>query len=170
MIAPEFAEDPEFRERFQDEWRAAGGLDHPAIVPVYQAGEEGGRLFVVMRFVEGTDLRALIDRERVLAPGRAIAIIEQIAGALDEAHRHGLIHRDVKPANILIMPDGQGRDRAFLTDFGLTRHATSAVARRTNTGPVGRHSGLHRARAGRGQARSTAAPTSTRWAACSTRR
>ncbi len=134
VIAPEFAEDPEFRERFQDEWRAAGGLDHPAIVPVYQAGEEGGRLFVVMRFVEGTDLRALIDRERVLAPGRATAIIEQIAGALDEAHRHRLIHRDVKPANILIMPDGQGRDRAFLTDFGLTRHATSAVARRTNTG------------------------------------
>ena len=134
VIAPEFAEDPEFRERFQDEWRAAGGLDHPAIVPVYQAGEEGGRLFVVMRFVEGTDLRALIDRERVLAPGRATAIIEQIAGALDEAHRHQLIHRDVKPANILIMPDGHGRDQAFLTDFGLTRHATSAVARRTNTG------------------------------------
>jgi hypothetical protein len=134
VIAPEFAEDPEFRERFQDEWRAAGGLDHPAIVPVYQAGEESGRLFVVMRYVQGTDLRALIDRERVLPGGRATAIIEQIAGALDEAHRHRLIHRDVKPANILIASDAQGRDRAFLTDFGLTRHATSAVARRTNTG------------------------------------
>ena len=134
LIAPEYAADPEFRARFQQEWRAAGGLDHPNIVPLHQAGEDDGKLYVVMRFVQGTDLRELIDRHGALDPQRAVGIVRQVAEALDEAHGNGLIHRDVKPANILIASASQGADRVYLTDFGLTKHATSAVARMTNTG------------------------------------
>jgi serine/threonine protein kinase len=134
VITPELAQDAEFRSRFQDEWRAAGRLDHPNIVPIYQAGEDAGRLYVVMRLIEGTDLRGVEDREGALEPGRAIGILGQIARALDEAHAKGLVHRDVKPANILIARGRDGGEWAYLTDFGLTKGTTSDAARQTQTG------------------------------------
>jgi serine/threonine kinase PknH len=134
VITPDLAENTEFRARFQDEWRAAGRLDHPNIVPIYQAGEDAGRLYVVMRLVEGTDLREVMDREGPLEPARAIGLLGQIARALDEAHASGLVHRDVKPANILIARGRHGGEWAYLTDFGLTKGTTSTAARQTQTG------------------------------------
>jgi serine/threonine protein kinase len=101
LLAPELAEDVRFRERFLRESRLAASLDHPAIVPIYQAGEGEGQLFIAMRYVEGSDLRALL-AEGPLEPGRALAILSQVAAALDAAHRRGLVHRDVKPGNVLL--------------------------------------------------------------------
>lgn len=119
VVVPALADDPEFRERFKRESELAASIDHPNVVPVFHAGDEDGRLYVSMRYVEGTDLRELILREGKLDPARAAGIVEQVAGALDAAHARGLVHRDVKPANILIGTDG----RAYLTDFGLTKQA-----------------------------------------------
>jgi DNA-binding NarL/FixJ family response regulator len=123
LIAPMYARDPVFRARFERECRAAAAIDHPNVVPIFRAGEEGGRLYVTMRFVEGTDLRSLIARERQIEPARAIALVAQIAGALDAAHRRGLVHRDVKPANILVATR-DGGERAYLTDFGISKQRT----------------------------------------------
>jgi serine/threonine protein kinase len=120
LIAPQLAGDPEFRARFERECRVAASLDHPHVVPIYHAGKEGARLYVTMRFIEGSDLRALLAEGGRLAPERAVSLVEQIAGALDEAHRRGLIHRDVKPGNILI-GTGDGGERAYLADFGTTK-------------------------------------------------
>jgi serine/threonine protein kinase len=120
LIAPGVAGDVEFRARFERECRVAASLDHPHVVPIYHAGQEGERLYVTMRFIEGTDLRALLAEQGRLDPERAVAVITQVAGALDEAHRHGLVHRDVKPGNILIERD-RGGERVFLTDFGVTK-------------------------------------------------
>jgi DNA-binding NarL/FixJ family response regulator len=121
LVAPALAADPVFRTRFQRECRLAAGLDHPHVVPVFHAGEEGGRLYVTMRLVEGTDLRALLQEQGALEPRRAVGLIAQIADALDEAHAHGLVHRDVKPANILIR-ERNGSEHAYLTDFGVSKH------------------------------------------------
>ena len=123
LIAPNVAGDDEFRARFERECRVAASLEHPHVVPIYHAGREGERLYVTMRFVDGTDLRALLAEEGRLEPERATRLIEQIAGALDEAHRRGLVHRDVKPGNILISGD-DGGERAYLTDFGVTKQRT----------------------------------------------
>jgi DNA-binding beta-propeller fold protein YncE len=131
LIAPEHGSDPVFRERFARESRLAALIDHPNVVPVYEAGETDGLLYIAMRFVPGTDLRALIARER-LEPARAVAIIGQVAAALDAAHRRGLVHRDVKPANVLITTEG-GTEHVYLTDFGLTRR-TAAHSALTETG------------------------------------
>jgi predicted Ser/Thr protein kinase len=117
LLDPELAEDVRFRERFVRESRLAASLDHPNVVPIYEAGEQDGVLFIAMRFVEGTDLAGLIEEEGPLPPGRTAAILSQVAQALDAAHEHGLIHRDVKPSNILI---GRG-DHTYLTDFGLIK-------------------------------------------------
>jgi len=131
LVAPELAHDEAFRERFKREARLAASLDHPNILPVYEAGEVDGRLFLAMRFVVGTDLDTLIRREGRLAPDRAVAILTQVAGALDAAHSRGLVHRDVKPGNILIAEE-YGEERAYLTDFGLTKSmATGAHLTRT---------------------------------------
>jgi serine/threonine protein kinase len=131
LVAPELAHDQAFRERFKREARLAASLDHSNILPVYEAGEVDGRLFLAMRFVVGTDLDTLIRREGRLAPDRAAAIITQVAGALDAAHSRGLVHRDVKPGNILIAEE-YGEERAYLTDFGLTKSmATGAQLTRT---------------------------------------
>jgi DNA-binding beta-propeller fold protein YncE len=116
VIAGELAGQPGFRERFLRESRLAARLDHPSVVPVYDAREEDGELIVAMRLVEGGDLRRLIERERRLEPPRAIGLLSQVAEALDAAHAAGIVHRDVKPHNILV--EGE---RAYLSDFGLAK-------------------------------------------------
>ena len=120
LLAPERARDEEFRERFQRESRMAAAIDHPNVIPVYAAGEQEGSLYLVMRYVSGTDLHALLRESGALSPARAADIVAQIASALDAAHRAGLVHRDVKPANVLL-----AGHHAYLSDFGLTRLAGS---------------------------------------------
>ena len=120
LIAADAALDPVFRARFEHECRAAAAIDHPHAVEVFHAGEVDGVLFVTMRYVEGTDLGALLAGGKPLAPERAVGIVAQVAGALDVAHAHGLVHRDVKPTNVLIA-HRDGGEHAFLTDFGLTK-------------------------------------------------
>src|SRR3954447_21255362 len=100
LITPDLAQDPEFRERFERESQLAASIDHTNVIPIHHAGEENGVLYITMRYVQGTDLAALIARDGRVDPGRAVALISGVAGALDAAHEHGLIHRDVKPANI----------------------------------------------------------------------
>src|SRR6266536_2371751 len=117
VLAPELASDERFRSRFLVEAELAASLDHPNIVTVFDAGEADGLLYIAMRLVEGTDLHTVIEREGPLALDRTASIITQVASALDAAHAKGLIHRDVKPANVLI----GGTDHAYLTDFGLTK-------------------------------------------------
>jgi serine/threonine protein kinase/subtilisin-like proprotein convertase family protein len=132
VLAPELAADAAFRSRFIRESQLAAGLDHPNIVPVYEAGEVDGDLFIAMRYVRGTDLRSLIAGGHGLEPERIAELIRPIAGALDAAHRRGLVHRDVKPANILIALD-EGEEHPYLADFGLTKH-TSSKSGLTKTG------------------------------------
>jgi Protein kinase domain len=117
LISAELGDNPAFRRRFQAECRIAASLDHPNVVTLFHAGEQEGRLYLVMRFVEGEDLRNEIAARGALGARRAVHIATQIASALDEAHGRGLVHRDVKPANILLAPG----DHAYLTDFGLTK-------------------------------------------------
>ena len=102
LMAPGLASDPVFRARFDSECRLAAAIDHPHAVEVFHAGEEDGLLYVTMRYVDGTDLRAILRAERRLEPERAVRVVDQVAGALDEAHRRGLVHRDVKPGNVLV--------------------------------------------------------------------
>jgi predicted Ser/Thr protein kinase len=128
LIAPEFADDQKFRRRFERESRLAAAIEHPHAVPIYEAGEHDGALFLAMRFIDGTDLRTLLRVEGGrLDQARAARIVDQVAGALDEAHSRGLVHRDVKPGNILIGTQ-RGSDHAYLTDFGLTKQAEGASA------------------------------------------
>jgi serine/threonine protein kinase len=117
LVAPELAEDERFRARFLREPRLAASLDHPNVIPIYEAGERDGRLYLAMRFVQGSDLKRVLEREGRLAPERALRVLGQVAGALDAAHRRALVHRDVKPANVLIDESGH----AYLTDFGVTK-------------------------------------------------
>jgi len=132
VISPQLADDPEFRERFVREAQVAASVHHPNIVDVYDAGEQDGVLYLVMRFVDGVDLRTVLRAEQRLAPERAVRIVTDVAGALDAAHRAGLIHRDVTPSNILL--SGEGADeRAALTDFGLVKHVDTQGATRTGT-------------------------------------
>jgi DNA-binding NarL/FixJ family response regulator len=130
VIAPDAVGNPVFRARFERECRVAAAIDHPHVVQIYHAGQDEGMLYLTMRYVEGTDLRRLLRRESRLDPGRAVSILSQIAGALDEAHAIGLVHRDVKPANVLLA-QRSGRDHAYLTDFGITRRAGDEHLTRT---------------------------------------
>ena len=147
LVTPALARDASFRDRFRREWMIAASIDHPNVIPVYEAGEEDGALYLAMRWVEGTDLRDLI-AGGPLEPTRAVRLVSQVASALDAAHERGLIHRDVKPANILIADE----DHVYLTDFGLTKHASS-ISGLTRPGAVGRHGRLHGAGADRGNGR-----------------
>ncbi len=133
LITPGLTTDAGFRERFIRETHVAASLDHPNVIPVFSAGEEAGRLFFSMRYVDGDDLRTLIRREVRLAPERASAVVAQIGAALDAAHARGIVHRDVKPANVLIT----GHDHAYLTDFGLTKRVHSGAAETRPGGWVG---------------------------------
>jgi WD40 repeat protein/tRNA A-37 threonylcarbamoyl transferase component Bud32 len=122
LLASSLAEDESFRERFLRESELAASIDHPNIVPIYEAGASEALLFIAMRYVEGRDLKERLQRGR-LDPGDAIGILAQVASALDAAHARGLVHRDVKPSNVLLdtgaRPDGS--DHVYLADFGLTR-------------------------------------------------
>jgi YVTN family beta-propeller protein len=126
VVAPQIAREPKFRERFLRESRTAGALDHPNVVPIYDAGEADGVLYIAMRFVDGVDLATLIEREGPLDPARTARIVAQVASALDAAADAGLVHRDVKPSNVLLPARGAGRgEHAYLGDFGLTKRVLS---------------------------------------------
>ena len=131
LLPPGLAEDTGFRERFLRESELAASLDHPSIVPIYDAGEVGGQLYIAMRYVEGTDLKALIREDGALAPAHAFALLAQLADALDTAHERGLVHRDVKPSNALL--DAAGH--LYLADFGLTQ-STSDRSELTAAGQI----------------------------------
>ncbi len=128
ILAPGLASDPEFRRRFLAESRAAAAVDDPHIIPIYEAGEAEGALFIAMRFVQGGDLRHVLAREGALPPGRAVEFLSPVASALDAAHAAGLVHRDVKPANILVDVRLGRPDHVYLSDFGVSKRATASVS------------------------------------------
>jgi hypothetical protein len=132
VIAPRLAHDPEFQRRFETEARSAAAIDDPNVVAVYSAGSEDGRLFIAMRYIEGTDLRAVL-AHGPLDPHSAVEILAGVASALDAAHAAGFVHRDVKPANVLLA-DRADRRTAFLTDFGLTKGLHGGTTQLTGTG------------------------------------
>ena len=129
LLAPVLALDDAFRQRFIRESRAAAAVDHPYIIPIFAAGESDGVLFIAMRYVQGGDVRTLIDNAGALPAGRGADIITQVALALDAAHLHGLVHRDIKPANMLLdsLSDGAQRDHVYLADFGLSKRSLSVT-------------------------------------------
>ena len=131
VLAPELAGSERFHDRFLRESKLAASIDHPNIVPIYDADEAEGVLYIAMRYVEGSDLKQTIRDYGRLEPLRVSAIVDQVASALDAAHARGLVHRDVKPANVLLTPD----DHAYVSDFGLTKRAVS-VSGLTETGQL----------------------------------
>jgi serine/threonine-protein kinase len=122
LLSPALATDETFQDRFIRESQLAASLDHPNIIPIYDAGEAEGFLYIAMRHVEGPDLGKVLEAEGPLALGQALFYIEQVASALDQAHSQGLVHRDVKPANVLI---ARPSDRVYLTDFGVVKQTSS---------------------------------------------
>ena len=127
ILAPALAADEAFRRRFIRESQAAAAVDDPHIIPVFEAGEAGGVLFLAMRYVPGGDARTLVRREGALPPGRAAAIVSPVALALDSAHAAGLVHRDVKPSNMLMDVRPGRPDHVYLSDFGLSKAALAAT-------------------------------------------
>jgi hypothetical protein len=119
LLSADLAEDEVFRRRFLRESQLAASLDHPNVVPIYEAGEVDGLLYIAMRYVDGTDLKTILRRGGGLGAERALAIAAQLAGALDAAHERGLIHRDVKPSNVLVT-GRPGHEHCYLADFGLS--------------------------------------------------
>ena len=136
VLAPGLAEDEGFRQRFKREMRIAASLHHPNIVGIHYAGEQDGMLFFVMDYVTGTDLREILIKQGALDPNRAVDLLEQFASALDAAHRRGLVHRDVKPGNIMITVK-DGEEHAYLTDFGLAKKFDTASGLTTKGSIVG---------------------------------
>jgi serine/threonine protein kinase len=134
ILAPRLAEDDSFRRRFIHESRAAAAVDHPHIVPVFEAGEADGCLFIAMRYVGTGDVRTLLERQGRLPVERTVTITSQVASALDAAHARGLVHRDIKPANMLLAESADGRaDHVYLSDFGLSKQALAPTGL-TSTG------------------------------------
>jgi serine/threonine protein kinase len=123
LVESDTAQDPVIRERLRREARTVAALDHPNVVPIYEAGEEDGTVYIVTRWVEGTELGTLIQRDGPLEPARAARLAAQIASALEVAHEQGLVHRDVKPSNVILTSE----DHVYLTDFGLAKRAGSAA-------------------------------------------
>jgi len=130
VLVPELAADLAFRERFIEESRVAASLDHPNVIPIYDADEVDGILFLAMRYVNGSDLKTMLDRRGRLSPAEAAAIVAQAASALDAAHGAGLVHRDVKPANFLIE---QPNEHVYLTDFGIAKRVGTAGLTKTGS-------------------------------------
>ncbi len=124
VLAPELATDQVFRTRFRDESQIAASLNHPHVIPIHDFGSSDGLLYIAMRYVSGTDLRHLIEEQGWLAPDTAVQLLGQAARALDAAHRRGLVHRDVKPGNLLISQGGDDGDpdHVYLADFGITKY------------------------------------------------
>jgi hypothetical protein len=125
LIAPEAAADEVFARRFAEESRIAASIEHPNVVPIYAAGEEDGIPFIAMRYVSGSDLGRRLAREGRLEPAVAAALIAQVGNGLDAIHAAGLVHRDVKPANVLLSETGGGDDHAYITDFGVARNVAT---------------------------------------------
>jgi serine/threonine-protein kinase len=136
VLAPELARDERFRRRFLRETELAGRLSHPHVVATVGSGEEDGTLFLAMSYIEGSDLRQVLRREGRLDAERAVDLVGQVAGALDAAHAAGLVHRDVKPGNILVTSGADG-DHAYVCDFGLARHVSSVSSLTGERGFVG---------------------------------
>ena len=133
LLAPELAADDRFRRRFLREAAVAATLDHPNVVPTLAAGDEGGLLYLALAYVDGSDLRELLRREGTLDTTRALQVVGDAGEALDAAHAVGLVHRDVKPGNILIAEDGT----SYVCDFGLARHVSSVGSLTGDRGFVG---------------------------------
>ncbi len=144
LIAPEHSQHQLFRERFKEESRVAASIEHANVIPVYEAGEDDGLLFIAMRLVDGIDLAQLLERQGPLEPARVAMLMGQLGGALDAAHACGLVHRDVKPANVLVTFD---RARASLSDGLRRRHAHRRWRWHDEARPMGWHAGLPRPRA-----------------------
>src|SRR2546423_1466485 len=125
VLAPELAADDVFRARFLEESRIAASLNHPNVIPIYAMGCQDDLLYIAMRYVSGTDMRQIIKKRGRILPATALFLIGQAARALDAAHRKGLVHRDVKPGNLLIErgSDDDDPDHVYLADFGITKHA-----------------------------------------------
>jgi tRNA A-37 threonylcarbamoyl transferase component Bud32/streptogramin lyase len=136
VLTPELAGDERFRRRFLRETELAASLDHPHVVPTLASGEEDGTLYLAMGYVEGSDLRKLLRGGGRLDPERALDLVEQVASALDAAHAAGLVHRDVKPGNILVSQQEKG-EQAYVCDFGLARHVSSVSSLTSERGFVG---------------------------------
>ncbi|MGH3149220.1 MAG: serine/threonine-protein kinase, partial [Streptosporangiaceae bacterium] len=127
VLVPELATDDAFRARFLEESRIAASLNHPNVIPIYDTGSNGGLLYIAMRYVSGTDLRQVMKKRGRVIPSTAVFLLGQAARALDAAHRRGLVHRDVKPGNLLIErgSDDSDPDHVYLSDFGITKHTMS---------------------------------------------
>jgi serine/threonine-protein kinase len=130
VLPPGLAHDPAFRDRFIRESQLAASIDHPNIIPVHDAGDANGVLYIAMRYVEGSDLNSVLSRDERLSPPRTLAVLEQVAFGLDAAHARGLVHRDVKPANILIEVD---TGHVFVTDFGIAKLISATGITRTGS-------------------------------------
>src|SRR5215470_12878091 len=124
LIAPEAAADEVFTRRFAEESRIAAAIEHPNVVPIYAAGEHEGIPYIAMRFVSGSDLGRRISRDGKLDPELAVSLIAQIGNGLDAIHAAGLVHRDVKPANVLLS-GSDGTEHAYITDFGVARNVAT---------------------------------------------
>src|SRR4051795_6427603 len=127
LMGGRFAEDPEFHERFRREAQAAAGLTHPNIVAIFDRSEWEGTPYIAMELVDGQTLKELVQQRGPLPPNIAVGLTEQILGALGYAHRRGIVHRDVKPQNVILDPEGQAK----VADFGIARAGNSEM---TQTG------------------------------------